>query len=109
MEDAKSAGLEIVDGIVQAIQDNAHKVGDALEDGIQFGEDYQSDAEDLSNAMIDVPDFVKEIIGRPKIPTNTTNYFEITQLPGEDAEEFARRVAELIQDDYERKAGGLGG
>ena len=109
VEDAKAAGLEIVDGIVQAIQDNAHKVGDALADGIQFGEEYQSDAEDLSDAMIDVPDFVKEIIGRPKIPTTTTNYFEITQLPGENAEEFARRVAELIQDDYEQKAGGLGG
>jgi hypothetical protein len=37
------------------------------------------------------------------------NEFHITQLPGESGEEFAQRVAQFIQDDYERKAGGLGG
>lgn len=108
VEDAKAAGLEIVDGIVQAIEDNAHKVGDALSEGVQFGADYQADAEELSGIMSELPLLAQQTLQHQSQISNT-NYFEITQLPGESAEDFAERVVQILQDEYERKRGGLGG
>lgn len=104
IEDARAAGVEIVDVIAQAIEDNAYKVADAL--GTDFDEEYLSDAEDLSDAVTN-PHYQ----ARQQAGSSNKNYynFEITQLPGEDSEEFAYRVAGIIQDETERKAGGLGG
>ena len=108
VEDARAAGLQIVDGIVQAIEDNAYKVGNALNGAVQFGSSYQSDAESLSGVMSDLPYLAKQTM-KNQAQFNTNNYFEITQMPGESAEEFADRVAQNILEDLERKAGGLGG
>lgn len=105
VEDASAAGVEIVDGIAQAIKDNAYKVEDALKGS--FTADYQTDAESLSSVMAQQPYLAQQAATRPQI-TNHNN-FEITQLPGESGEEFAQRVAEILQDDYERRVGGLGG
>lgn len=105
IEDARAAGVEIVDVIAQAIEDNAYKVADAL--STDFAEEYLSDAEDLSDAVTN-PHYQAR---QQAASSRTTNYnnFEITQLPGEDSEEFAYRVAGILQDETERKAGGLGG
>lgn len=105
VEDARAAGVEIVDGIAQAIADNAHKVGDALSDS--FAADYQADAESLSAAVsAQLPRSRQETASR--VVTNN-NSFTITQRPDENGVEFAYRVAEILKDDYERMWGGLGG
>lgn len=99
VEDARAAGVEIVDGIAQAIADNAYKVGDALEGS--YGADYQADAENLSNAVADQTDRFQR--GDAKsIITNNIN-FDITQQPGEDLEELANRVSEKLQDECTQK------
>lgn len=105
VEDARAAGLEIVDVIAQAIEDNAYKVADALSDSLAA--DYLANAEDLSVAVIKPHYRARQEAAKSSI----TNYnsFEITQSPGENGEEFAYRVAEILQYDYERMAGGLGG
>ena len=108
VEDARAAGVEIVDGIVRSIQDNAHKVGAAMENSVQIGGGYQSEAEELSGMMSELPLLAQQTL-QHQSQFNTNNYFEITQLPGENAEEFADRVIQKIQDEYDRKRGGLGG
>lgn len=103
VEDAGAAGVEIVDGIAQAIADNAYKLADALTGS--FGADYQAEAEDISYAVTDR--HYQHLHGAAKSTITNQNYFEITQLPGENGEDFAYRVAEIIQDDYARRGGSL--
>lgn len=111
VEDAKAAGVEIVDGIAQAIQDNANKIGDALADGLQTDlTDYQSEAEGLSSVMGRVPESWKYT--RSNTDRNVAGLiqnFQVTQLPGESGEDFAYRVADIIVNDADWKGGGLGG
>ena len=105
VEDARKAGVEIVNGIAQAIADNSHKIGEALSS--VFGEDYQTDAETTANIVTE-----QRSLGRPgstKAIVTNHNSFMISQLPGEDGEALAHRVVDLMQDDYTWKAGGLGG
>lgn len=106
VEDAREAGVEIVDGIVQAIRDNAYKVENAL-DGLGRAEE---DAEMLGQMQSPMDKWQKwQDTKQAGMATMIQNEFNITQLPGESAEEFAERVAEIIKDDYEQKRGGLGG
>lgn len=111
VEDAKAAGVEIVDGIAQAIQDNANKIGDALADGLQTDlTDYQSEAEGLSSVMGRVPESWKN--DRSNTDRNVAGLiqnFQVTQLPGESGEDFAYRVADIIANETDWKGGGLGG
>lgn len=122
VEDARAAGVDIVDAIAQAIEDNAYKVPDALAqlvEGTQISDaeihyqsrqdvaTYQADAEELMMTVTD-----QHYQSRQAAAGNTTtnyNSFEITQLPDESGEEFAYRVAGILQDEAERKGGGLGG
>ena len=101
VEDAKAAGVEIVDGIAQAISDNAHKVGEALDVG-----EYQADAESLAEVVS--PLLPRAMSTTPRQVISNYITFEITQMPGESGEELAQRVAEIMQDDYVRRGGGLG-
>ncbi len=137
--DAEKAGVEIVDGIAKAIEDNAYKVENAIsgsladelsdlmsslpyleqqaatlpqiEDYIgidsQFAADYHADAESLASALGNDKYHIWENTKAPQVANHIQ--IDVTQLPGESGEEFAQRVAQIIQDDYERKAGGLGG
>lgn len=103
--DAEKAGVEIVDGIAKAIEDNAYKVEDALKGS--FAADYQTDAEALSSVMAQQPYLAQQAAARPQIINH--NAFEITQLPGESGEEFAERVADIIANEAGWRGGGLGG
>ena len=107
VEDAKEAGVEIVDGIAQAIEDNAYKVEDALAEITGAAADADTIAGLQTGGGYDT---WKQITDTGAGQTaKVENTFHVTQLPGESGEEFAERVAQLIQDDYNRKAGGLGG
>ena len=105
--DAREAGVAIVDGIAQAIRDNAGKVAGALEDLPMI----QAEAETLAAVQTAAwrDPALQEGYNHRYGSTSVQNEFHITQLPGESGEEFAERVAQYIQDDYNRKAGGLGG
>lgn len=111
ISDAKAAGLQIVDGIVQAIEDNAYKVGDALEGiGSIGGKEYEADAQELLTSMGKMP-ATRETARRgiDKNLAGTIQNFNITQLPGESGEDFAYRLADIIANDADWKGGGLGG
>ena len=103
VEDARVAGVEIVDGIAQAIADNAYKVEDALSGS--YGADYQADAEELSGAVTSHSYQFSQGITKSNITNH--NRFEIMQMPGESGEELAYRVAEIMLDDYEWRGGSL--
>ncbi len=137
--DAEKAGIEIVDGIAQAIKDNSYKVEDAISGSFpdetsdsvsslpylaqqaatlpqikdyigiysQFAADYQADAESLASVLGSDKYHIWENTKAPKVANHIQ--IDVTQLPGESGEEFAQRVAQIILDEYERKAGGLGG
>ena len=109
--DAKAAGLQIVDGIVQAIEDNAYKVGDALEGiGSIGGKEYEADAQELLTSLGKVPaTWETARRGIDKNVAGTIQNFNITQLPGESGEDFAYRLADIIANDADWKGGGLGG
>lgn len=105
--DAKEAGVAIVDGMAQAIRENTDKVADALADLPTV----QAEAEALVAAQSQQAARYEQNFGQYDKGQvgKVENTFNITQLPGESGEEFAERVAQYIQDDYNRKAGGLGG
>lgn len=106
VEDARKTGVEIVNGMAQAIRDNAYKVDDALE-GLGQAEE---DAKTLASIQSPLDSWQKwQDTKREGTASMIQNEFNITQLPGESGAEFAERVAEIIKDDYERKRGGLGG
>ena len=109
VEDARDAGVEIVDGIAQAIKDNAFKVEDAIESlHIAGGHSYEAEAEGLLGAMGSLPHLTQQ--GLAKQPQISNHYqFEVTQRPGESGEEFAYRMADIIANDAAWKGGGLGG
>ncbi len=105
---AAEAGVEIVDGIAQAIRDNAYKVGDALADAATAARDTENDAQDMFDAMTDAqPAAARNVKGAQGV-TNIGDIY-ITQQPGEDAEAFASRVIDLLTDRTARKGAGLHG
>lgn len=105
--EAEKAGVEIVDGMAKAIEDNSYKVGEALEalPGMQ------AEAEQLGGLQTGGGyDAWKQLPGSNK-PTigSIQNEFNITQLPGEDGDELAQRVADIIANEVRWQGGGLGG
>lgn len=106
---AKVAGVQIVDGIAQAIRDNAYKVGDALADATA-GTTVQTEAEDVLGALTHtVPSAAGHAEAHGMTTTQITGDIYITQQPGEDAEAFAERVIGIMTDRTTRKGAGLRG
>lgn len=106
---AKDAGVQIVDGIAQAIRDNAYKVGDALADATA-GATVQAEAEDVLGALTHaVPSAAGHAEAHGMTTTQITGDIYITQQPGEDAEAFAERVIGIMTDRTTRKGAGLRG
>ena len=101
--EAEKAGVEIVDGIAKAIEDNAYKVGDALADLPAM----QNEAESLSSVSGNPMMQIWETAKAPQVSNQI--HLEVTQLPGEDGEELAQRVADIIANEIRWQGGGLGG
>lgn len=106
--DARQAGLEIVDGIVQAIKDNAYKLDGVLQyDPVKY-EHESRELIPILGEKTPVAWSYKQTGIDPNV-AGTIQNFNITQLPGESGEEFAYRVADIIANDADWKGGGLGG
>ena len=121
VEDARAAGLEIVDSIVQAIEDNSYNVREAfLKSAAQFALDFRSSPqlaqmliskEKTAQLLFSAAPTIGEIAGSMSSPSTVraVQNFYITQQPGESAEELAQMVAEIIANDTQWKGDGLGG
>ena len=109
VEDANAAGVEIVDGMAQAIADNAYKIGEAVAENAAIPEVvpgvYALSAEMLLEALRG------GTAPTASTGSSTTNQYNIniTQLPGEDGEALAQRIMEQISNETQWKGAGLGG
>lgn len=108
VKDARAAGLEIVDGIVQAIEDNGYRVHAALIQSVN--QRYEAAAVTSSMLSSMAPHFrvMAESASSPSAVSAVQNFY-ITQRPSESGDELAQRLAEMIAEDAKWKGGGLGG
>ena len=112
VEDAITAGKELMDGIAQGIKDNGHTVLDALADTIGFRvQSSESEAAGLLGAFQGLlpSNWKSTESGNASNGAKVEQNFYVTQQPGESGGDFAKRVAEMIAIEAEWRGAGLGG